>query len=279
MSLADVFRNWMSDGTVAWIGLALSLCGAAAYVGAATRKSPRGSRWPVRRTTAFLGGLLVIALALDSGIAAHDDVPSVHMLQHALLMMVAPMLLALSAPITLALRTLSRPGRQRLLAVLHDPSVRGLVARPWMLFVDYNVTMVIVLAAPVYRLAGQHLAVHIAIHVYLVFCGLLFWTAILARDPVPGRLSKRVRVRSAALCIPLNLALAAGIALLPGAFGDTTRHEAVAVGLILAAATTATSLLGIAIITRERGARRAEADSRTAQTMIQPVTRGAAATG
>lgn len=193
MSFASVPTNWMSDGAIAWIGLVFELVAARAYLAAASRGSARGSRWPIRRTTAFLAGLLVIALALDSGIAAHDDVPSVHMLQHALLMMLAPMLLALSAPITLAMRTMSSPGRRRLLAVLHDPSVRGLATRPGLLIADYNVTMAIVLAAPIYHLADQHVAIHIAEHVYLVFCGLLFWTAILARGPVPKARSRPVR--------------------------------------------------------------------------------------
>jgi cytochrome c oxidase assembly factor CtaG len=252
VSLAGVFRTWMSDGTIAWIGLVLELVVAAAYLAAASRRSRRGSRWPIRRTAAFLAGLLVIAFALDSGIAARDDVPSVHMLQHALLMMLAPMLLAMSSPITLALRTMSISGRRSLLAVLHDPSVRGLAARPGVLIADYNVTMAIVLAAPVYRLGEAHLAIHVAVHGYLIFCGLLFWTAILARDPVPGRLPVHARLHSIALCVPLNLALAAGIALAPHVFVGTSRPEGIAAAQVLAAATTATSLLGMAIVTGRR---------------------------
>jgi putative membrane protein len=238
----------MSDGTIAWIGLAFELVAAATYLTAASRRSPRGSRWPVGRTAAFLAGLLVIAIALDSGIAAHDDVPSIHMLQHGLLMMLAPILLVLGAPITLAIRTASGSRRHRLLAILHDPSVRGLLVRPAVLIADYNLTMAILLVAPIYQLAEHHLAIHIAVHGYLVFCGLLFWTAILARDPVPARLPKRVRVRSAALCIPLNLALAAGVALAPGLFINAGHHEALAAAESLAAATAVTSLLGLTII-------------------------------
>jgi putative copper resistance protein D len=261
MSFGQAFHDWMSDGAVAWLGLVLSLATGALYVTAAARRSPRGHRWPVRRTTAFLAGLLVTAVALDSGVAAHDDVPSVHMFQHALLMMLAPLLLALGAPVTLALRTLRGDGRGRLLAVLHDPAVRRVTSRPVALIADYNVTMAIVLVAPVYRLAEQYLALHIAIHVYLIVCGLFFWTVVLARDPVPARLAAGRRVTAALACIPLNLLLAAALVARPGWFVDGSVHEAQAAAVILMLATTATSLAGIRVISSERSRRRPAPDS------------------
>jgi putative copper resistance protein D len=186
-------------------------------------------------------------MALDSPIAAQDDVPSIHVLQHALLMMLAPLLLALGAPITLAMRGLSRDRRRRLRAVLHDPSVRGLLTRPAVLIADYNLTTALMLSAPVYRLAERSLPVHIAAHAYLVFCGLLFWTAMLARDPVPGRLPQPTRIRLAALAIPLNLALAAAVAGIPGLFAGGPNGAQ-----MLIATTTITSLLGIVAIPRRR---------------------------
>jgi putative membrane protein len=239
---------WMTDGPVAWMGLMFELVIAAAYLAAAMRRSPRGRRWPAGRTAAFIAGLLVIAVALDSPIAAHDYVPSIHVLQHGLLMMLAPMLLALGAPLTLAMRTLSPPERRRMRAVLHDPSVRGLLTRPVVLIADYNLTMALMLVAPVYRLAERHLAIHIAAHLYLLFCGLLFWTAMLARDPVPGRLSEPSRRRAVMLGIPLNLALAAAVALAPGVFIGAGHHEAVASARMLVGATVLTSLLGAALV-------------------------------
>jgi putative copper resistance protein D len=257
--------GWMSDGLVAWIGLGLELGAAMAYARAARKRSPRGNCWPAARTAAFLGGLLVIALALDSGLAAHDDVPSMHMLQHALLMMLAPMLLALGAPLTLAMRTMQPAGRGKLRALLHDPSVRGLLTRPGVLFADYNVTMAVLLIAPVYRLAERVPALHVAIHGYLVACGLLFWTAILARDPVPVRLPRPQRARAAGLCIPVNLALAGAVALAPGAFINADHHEALLAAAVLAAAATTTSIMGMGFVSagRRSGVARRAAGPRT----------------
>jgi len=67
----------------------------------------RVRRWPVRRTVAFFAGLAVLAVALLSGVDAWADrLQSVHMVQHTLLLLVAPPLLCAGAPATLALRTL-----------------------------------------------------------------------------------------------------------------------------------------------------------------------------
>jgi len=74
----------------------------------------RGDRWPVVRTLSFGVGLLVIAVATVSGLATYDDdLFGAHMIQHMLLSMVAPVFLALGAPVTLALRTLPAGGRER----------------------------------------------------------------------------------------------------------------------------------------------------------------------
>ena len=55
---------------------------------------------------------MIIAVATVSGLAAYDDdLFGAHMVQHMLLSMVAPVFLALGAPVTLALRTL--PPRSR----------------------------------------------------------------------------------------------------------------------------------------------------------------------
>ena len=66
-----------------------------------------------------------------SALGAYDTVLfSIHMVQHMILMMVAPMFLALGAPITLALRTLPARPRALLLAVLHSRLARVLTFAP-----------------------------------------------------------------------------------------------------------------------------------------------------
>ena len=106
---------------------------AATLYGLGVRRA--GGRWPLRRTASFLGGIGCVVLALQSGIDAYDDrLLSVHMVQHMLLLLVAPPLLLGGRPLILALRALP-PGRRSSLAkavhsarALHRPGsgARGL---------------------------------------------------------------------------------------------------------------------------------------------------------
>jgi putative copper resistance protein D len=70
--------------------------------------------WPAHRTACWLGGLLVVMLATGGGLARYAPVLfSAHMIAHMLTAMLAPILLVLGAPITLALRSLPAAGDRR----------------------------------------------------------------------------------------------------------------------------------------------------------------------
>jgi putative copper resistance protein D len=241
----------MSDGPLAWEGLTGEIALAFVYVSAARRPSRRGNRWPRNRTACFLLGLAVIALALQSGLAAYDETFWVHNVQHMLLMMVAPPLLALGAPVTLALRTSSGPGRRRILSWLHDPSVRRVMTRPAMLVADYSLAMAVYLLTPLYRWSLHNEWLHIWTHVYFLVCGLLFWIPIAAADPVPGRMALRTRAFLVALGIPINAALAVLLLLHLAPAGDATA-SATAVGALtlIIASTVATAAGVVAILAR-----------------------------
>ena len=65
------------------------------------RRHPAG-RWPAWRTWMFLGGLAVVVIAAESGIGVYDDLLFWnHMVQHLMLLMVAPPLLIFGQPMTL----------------------------------------------------------------------------------------------------------------------------------------------------------------------------------
>ena len=96
-----------------------------------------GRPWPVKRWAPWWGGLAVLTVATQSGLAAYDTTSfAAHAVQHLLLGMLAPLLLALGAPVTLALQASRRTTRRRLLDVLHSRPVR-LLTHPllaWTLF-------------------------------------------------------------------------------------------------------------------------------------------------
>ena len=75
--------------------------------GAATARGACALRggWPRGAVASFIAGLLVLASRCCPGIDAYaDELLSVHMVQHLLLMLLAPVLLLWGAPVRLALR-------------------------------------------------------------------------------------------------------------------------------------------------------------------------------
>jgi putative membrane protein len=160
------------------------------------------NRVPRHRRWLFLGGLLVIILALSSPIDTYEDTLfSVHMVQHMLLELVAAPLLVLAAPITLALRAASSRWRRVILAVLHSHVVRW-IAFPltaWLLFAAVNWGWHF---SSLYEVALENDLVHYGEHISMLAAGLLFWWPAISPDPMPWRMPHPVRILYLFLAMP-----------------------------------------------------------------------------
>jgi cytochrome c oxidase assembly factor CtaG len=121
------------------------------YLIAARQPSARGRPWPVARTLAFETGIAVLIIVFGSPLAVYEDKPAVHVTQHMLLMMLAPPLLALGAPMTLLLRSLGPTGRRAVVGELRDTPLRHLSGRyaPYMIAADYYLTMYLYQLTPI----------------------------------------------------------------------------------------------------------------------------------
>src|SRR4051794_4971352 len=92
---------------------------AVAYVAAAMIAVRHGRAHSPASTIAFLAGLAVLALAMRESWGPYDDGTRwVHDAQHALVMGVAPALLALGAPVRLSLQVLPTRWARRVVAAL-----------------------------------------------------------------------------------------------------------------------------------------------------------------
>lgn len=164
---------------------------------------------PQRQRWAFLAGIGVIAIALQSGLARYDTTLfSLHMVQHLLLTMVAPLLLALGAPITQVLRASSSGTRQRwILPALHSRivSVLGHPILAWILFAG---VMWGTHFSPIFNASLEDPFLHDLEHLAYLTVGLLFWWPVVGLDPSPHRMSHPARIGYAFLQMPQNSFLA-----------------------------------------------------------------------
>ncbi len=190
-----------------WLAVGL-LAAAAVYLYGTHKLRLRGDRWPVSRTIAFLGpGLGFIALVTVSGFGAYDTaLVSVHMVQHMVLGMVAPIFLALGAPVTLALRTLPARPRKALLSVLHS-RVAKVLAFPLVAFAIFVANPFVLYFTSLYELTLRNEFVHELMHAHFIATGCLFFWPLLGRDPLPGRWPYPARALLMVLSVPFHTVL------------------------------------------------------------------------
>jgi len=199
-TVGRVFTQWE---LAPWLAL-ITLAVVAAYVGGVVALHRRGDRWSVGRMLAFAVGIGAFVLATQSGLAAYDTtLVSVHMAQHMILSMLVPLMLALSAPVTLALRTLRPRPRRALLAVLHSRVARVLTFPP-LAFTLYVVSPWALYFSGWYEASLRSAYVHEAMHVHLVLVGSLFFWPIVGVDPVPGRVSYPLRMLLVMMTLPFH---------------------------------------------------------------------------
>ena len=198
--LSRVVTEW---GVDPWLTV-LSVWVAGLYLLGVLQLRSRGDRWSWGRTVTFVGGMGVFYAATSSGLAAYDTVLlSVHMVQHMILSMLVPLMLALGAPVTLALRALPGGPRGWLLSVLHSRVVRVLSFPP-LTFALFVLSPWVLYFSGWYEASLRSDFIHEMMHVHLVMVGALFLWPLVGVDPVPGRVAYPFRVLLMAMTLPFH---------------------------------------------------------------------------
>ncbi|MEX0991786.1 MAG: cytochrome c oxidase assembly protein [Actinomycetota bacterium] len=195
-------------------GLALASLAAAALLYALGLRRVRASGAPFQgsRVAWFYAGIAALLVALGPpmhGLA--EETFLAHMAQHLLLVLVAPPMLALGAPITLALRASTPRVRTRVLVpLLRSPAARFL-SNPivgWVLLIGVSFGVHV---TPIFDQALRSGVVHGAEHIVWLTAALIYWWPIVGRDPSPHRISFPVRMLSLFLAMPAMSFLALAI--------------------------------------------------------------------
>ena len=133
------------------------------------------------------GALLVLVTALLSPLATHaEERFSAHMVQHLLLVYLAAPLLALAAPVTLALQAAGPRTRQRINRALHSRAV-AVLTHPVLTWRSSPRTMYVVHFSALFDASLRTPWVHGAEHLLFLGAAALFWWPVVRADPVPGR--------------------------------------------------------------------------------------------
>jgi len=141
-------------------------------------------RWPAHRTVSFLAGIASVLIALQSGLDSYDDqLLSVHMVQHLILLLIAPLLLLCGQPLLLALRALPaerRGGAARALGRLRRP------AQPLACLAIFSAAVLFTHLPFFYEATLRHPTLHDAEHALYLLAGSLLWWPVLDVDPAPS---------------------------------------------------------------------------------------------
>jgi cytochrome c oxidase assembly factor CtaG/putative copper export protein len=188
----------------------LCLALATAYViGVRRRKRP----WPRRRTTAWLAGCAVLLFATSSGLGRYAPAMfSLEAVDHMLVGMVAPLLLALGAPLTLAAEALKPselPGPREWLA---GAAARRALTRPVPVTLLFVGAPFLLYFTDAYDLTVRFHWAHLGMDLVFLVVGYLFAWTVVGADPTPEPAPSLIRLGLLLVAMPFDIVLAAAIA-------------------------------------------------------------------
>ncbi|WP_244205514.1 cytochrome c oxidase assembly protein [Streptomyces bobili] len=168
-----------------------ALAAASVYLLSARRLRHRGDTWPRARDVAFASGCGAMGWAMLTETPGGPFTG--HMAQHLIVGMVAPLLLVLARPLTLALRLLP-PGRVRrgLLRAAHARPVAVLLSPPVAALVDVG-GLWLLYRTGLLAATHQHPVLQVVTHLHVLAAGLIFTFSVCQLDPVRRRWSLAAR--------------------------------------------------------------------------------------
>ena len=168
------------------------------------RRRHRRRPWPLRRTIPFLLGLLVINVATQSGIGTYDDTLFWdHMIQHLMLIMIAPPLLVVGQPVTLLLHASRNPLHSGVKKVVRSRLVQWLTF-PAVGVAAYAATIVGTHLTSFMNLVTEHDAVHEAEHVLYLVVGYLYFLPLIGKEPIKWKVSYPLRLFLLFIAMPVD---------------------------------------------------------------------------
>lgn len=169
------------------------------------RRTPLGRQFPIWRAICYLSGIVLVLITVFGPLAAYDHTfLTVHMLQHFLLITIAPPLILAGAPLTLLLISVGRKARGRYFyPILHS--------RPFHAFTNpivgvglFALIPTMWYVTPLFEWSLDHQAVHYAGYSLFLFAGLHYWWPIVPANPTRWHLPYPVRLLYLLALVPIH---------------------------------------------------------------------------
>lgn len=206
-TLGTLLTSWRFDLIFGTAAITLAVL----YLLGVRKLRARGDAWPVGRTLAWLAGCLVILLATSAGFGRYAPAMfSVHMEAHMMLSMLAPVLLVLGGPLSLALRALPVAGRNRppgprewLLALVRSPLSRFLT-NPIVALVLFVGSFYLLYFSGLFDVALEKHWAHLLMNAHFLLVGYIFYWPVIGVDPSPRRLPHVARLGMVFASLPFH---------------------------------------------------------------------------
>jgi putative membrane protein len=178
-----------------WTGVTLVLTTVFFFRGFMRVHRQMPARFPLSSLALYLAGVVTLAIALSSPLAALDDrLLTTHMVQHLLLLMIAPPLLLMAAPQIPIVRAIPAALAKRSIGVV----AKSRTARRLFADMTHPLTALAVFTVVMmgWHLPGPFQAAlrsddwHIAEHGCMIAAGLLFWYPVIRPWPAAERWSR-----------------------------------------------------------------------------------------
>lgn len=186
-------ERWLTAWDLDLLWLLVVGFGTFFYLAGVWRLHRRGDRWPVHRGVLWVTGMLALLWVTNGPLNVYEQyLFSAHMLGHMLLGMAIPVLLVLSAPLTLALRTIrkrdddSRGPREWILLIVHS-RYAAVLTHPLVAGGLFAASLWVFYYTPIFRWATEEHVGHTWMIVHFLLTGYLFAQAVVGIDPVAGR--------------------------------------------------------------------------------------------
>ncbi|WP_293698143.1 bifunctional copper resistance protein CopD/cytochrome c oxidase assembly protein [uncultured Agrococcus sp.] len=182
-----LFTEWLLDPLWAMIAACMALF----YIWGVIRLRRRGDAWPAHRTVFWVLGSVAFFWLTSGALNVYQFYFfSWHMLTHMMIGMAVPIMLAVGAPITLAMRAIkprkdgSRGPREWLLSIVHSKYM-AVISSPIVASAIFVLSMWVFYYTPIIEWAMVYHLGHIWMVFHFTAAGYLWVSMLLAIDPQP----------------------------------------------------------------------------------------------